>query len=104
MIHRTVRPSCVAGARRAMSAGRLVRSPYGVHRATGIGHILRRAGGLASEAVRQPPSAFATFAASSAGFTFRHASSTRPSSSIRNVLRSTPMYVRPYMDFFFQTP
>ncbi len=37
-------------------------------------------------------------------FTLRHTRAIRPSAPIRKVLRSTPMYLRPYMLFSFQTP
>lgn len=37
-------------------------------------------------------------------FTLRHSRAMRPSASMRNVERSMPIYVRPYMDFSTQTP
>ena len=37
-------------------------------------------------------------------FTFGKMRSIVPSRSMRNVVRSMPMYVRPYIDFSFQTP
>ena len=37
-------------------------------------------------------------------FTFRQACAMRPSPPIKNVARSTPMYLRPYMFFSTHTP
>jgi hypothetical protein len=51
-----------------------------------------------------PEAAFITSAACPGTFTLCHAFTTRPSAPTRNVARSIPMYLRPYMDFSTHTP
>lgn len=60
--------------------------------------------GTLDSARRQPDSAPSTSSSCSAGLTLRRTSAIRPSGPITNVVRSAPMYVRPYIDFSTQTP
>ena len=46
----------------------------------------------------------ATAAACPSGFTLSNTRAMRPSASITNVVRFTPQYFRPYIDFSAQTP
>src|SRR4051794_7412688 len=48
-------------------------------------------------------SASSSFNGVSFGLILYHAFSIRPLASMRNALRSIPMYVRPYIDFCFHT-
>jgi BarA-like signal transduction histidine kinase len=48
--------------------------------------------------------AFITSSACPVTLTFRQAFSTFPSAPIKNVLRSIPIYFRPYIDFSTQVP